>query len=70
VFSTTGDEGQNAIMLVDPIPEPPSQSAAFDRSNGELSVVSTDGQNVLRYPCVACKSDEAMLRKVKERLHR
>ena len=70
VFSTTGDEDRNAVMLVDPIPEPSYQSAAFDLSNGELSVVSTDGRHVLRYPCVACVSEEALLTKVRDRLER
>ncbi len=69
VLSTAGDQDRNAVMLVDPIPESLAQSAAFDlATRGRPSVVSTDGQYVMRYPCVACVSEKALLREVERRL--
>lgn len=67
VFATGGARELNALMLVDPIPEPPDQAADFV-SAANTGVWSTDGRYMLRYPCVACVSEKALLAEAGKRL--
>jgi hypothetical protein len=71
ILNITGDEGPNAVMLSDPIPEPADQSVAFDPAGGQRpTVVSSNGRYIVRYPCVACVSRDALIDELDRRLAR
>jgi WD40 repeat protein len=70
VLATSGDTGANAVMLVDPVPEPTYQAAVFDPQRRRPPyILSTEGRYAVVYPCTACVSETDLLKEMNQRLN-
>jgi WD40 repeat protein len=74
ILAASGDTGANAVMLVDPVPEPWYEAAAYDprhllnSGDDTPGIVSTEGRYAVVYPCVACVPTSKLLKELQQRL--